>query len=58
MEVLLDERHARKRKKHFICIARQQNDGPFSLKKTNTSCVSLTPEVGVFDDPMELLRHA
>ena len=36
----------------------QQSDGPFSLDKTSTSCVSLTPEVGVFDDPMEPLRHA
>ena len=46
-----------------ICIALVNKvTAPFrstvSLEKTNTSCVSLTPEVGVFDDPMELLRHA
>ena len=36
----------------------QQSDGPFSLDKTSTSCVSLTPEGAVFDDPMEPIRHA
>ena len=29
-----------------------------SVEKTNTFCVSLTPEGLVFDDPMEPLRHA
>ena len=39
-------------------VSCQQSDGPFSLDKTSTSCVSLTPEVGVFDDPAEPLRPA
>ena len=42
----------------YLYCSCQQSDGPFSLDKTSTSCVSLTPEVGVFDDPMEPLRHA
>ena len=51
------ERCYARRELHLYC-SRQQSDGPFSLDKTSTSCVLLTPEGAVFDDPMELLRHA
>ena len=53
--ILREFKHTRLKSADF---SGQQSDGPFSLDKTSTSCVSLTPEGAVFDDPMEPLRHA
>ena len=54
----VDREHCWARREFYLYGSCHQSDGPFSLDKTSTSCVSLTPQVGVFDDPMELLRHA
>ena len=42
----------------YLHCSRQQSDCTSSFDKRSTSCVSPTPEVGVCDDPMELLRDA
>ena len=54
----VDREHCCARRELYLYCSGQQSDGPFSFDKTNTSCVSLTPEGAVFDDPMEPLRHA
>ena len=54
----VDREHCCARRELYLYCSGQQKDGPFSCDKTNTSCVSLTPEGAVFDDPMEPLRPA
>ena len=54
----VDREHCCARRELDLYSSDQQSDGPFSFDETSTSCVSLTPEGLVFDDPMEPLRHA
>jgi len=51
------ERRYARRELYLYCFV-QQSDGPCSLDKTSTFYVLLTPDGVVFDDPIELLRHA
>ena len=54
----VDREHRYARRELYLYCFVQQSDGPCSLDKTSTFYVLLTQVGVVFDDPMELLRHA